>query len=211
MPEGRPGRADYGEKFLPYRRILGRLLRHDPKAFGIPLDAAILDVGCGFGDDIRRLHALGYRSVTGVEPDPFCVARRGDLDIRPGAIEKTGLPGGSFDAVLVNNVFHHTGDYAAALAELKRVLKESGLLCFIEPRNTFPRRLMDLLTFHTPLPSICPPVKSRHEVMIEEVRSGLYPRWLRSHGKFFALLRSQFALIWLRRTPFFYFCKASRR
>jgi SAM-dependent methyltransferase len=197
--------SHYAEDFERYRRLLNRTVRTDLRIFEIPKDARILDLGCAFGDDIRRLEELGYSSVSGVEPDPYCVAGCADLDVTQGTIENTGLPSSSFEVVLVDNVFHHIPDYAAALDEIRRVLGPSGLLCFTEPRRSLTRSLMDFVTFHTPLPRFLGgPFLLRREIIGQELETGLYPRWLDSHPQFFALLDQHFAREWLRRKPLFY-------
>lgn len=38
---------------------------------GIPTDASVLVVGCGFGFLIEALHAAGFRYVAGIEPGPY--------------------------------------------------------------------------------------------------------------------------------------------
>jgi SAM-dependent methyltransferase len=204
--------SGYAENFERYREVLDRTVRYDLGMFELPKDARILDLGCAFGDDIRRLVVSGHTSVIGIEPDPYCVERCIGLDVRQGTIERTGLAAATMDVVLVDNVFHHIPDYAEALDEIRRVLRPEGLLCFIEPRRSILRIAMDLLTFRTPLPRIVGgPVRLRWELMSEEVRSGLYPQWLRSHREFFRLLDERFEVLWLRRHPFFYFCKARVR
>ena len=52
-----------------------RIVHYDLQEFDIPKDARVLDLGCGFGWDIHRLHNLGYTRVSGIEPDPYCVER----------------------------------------------------------------------------------------------------------------------------------------
>ncbi|MBI2885487.1 MAG: class I SAM-dependent methyltransferase [Candidatus Omnitrophica bacterium] len=204
--------SHYAKEFERYRSVLDRYARFDLRAFDVPTHVAVLDVGCGFGDDLRRLAALGYANVRGIEPDPYCVSRRGELPITCAEITQTGYPDRSVDAVLAHNVFHHIEDYAPALQELHRILRPGGLLCFVEPRNSIWRRAMDALTFRTPLPEwIGGPLRSRYVVMSEEVRTGLYPKWLASHRRFFALLDRYFETVWLRREPFFFSCKLTAR
>lgn len=204
-------RASYAVNFAKYRKILTKLLDFDFRAFEIAKDARILDVGCGYGDDIRRLYSLGYRNVVGVEPDAICVAEKGDLEIHQGSIEDTGFPDESFDAVLVDNVFHHVGDYGLALDEIRRILRPEACLCFIEPRNSVLRKVMDFLTFQTLLPRLSSAVRMRHLVMMEEMESGLYPLWLRSHDVFFQALRdADFRVEWVTPTHFFFIGKGKR-
>ena len=43
-------------------------------------------------------------------------------------ITDTGLPGGSYDAVICNHVLEHVNDYKTALAEIRRILRPGGVL-----------------------------------------------------------------------------------
>jgi SAM-dependent methyltransferase len=204
--------SQYAQKFETYRSFLNRVVHYNLDDFEIPRDARILDIGCAFGEDIRRLREKGYKNVSGVEPDPYCVERCADLDVRVGSLEQTGFPDGQFDVVLVDNVFHHVPDYGLALKEVSRVLRPKGWLCFIEPRPSVLRLAMDYLTFKTPLPRLVGgPVLMRYTIMSEEVASGLYPQWLRSQDVFLPLLRESFEVAWLRKHAFFYSCKAQKK
>lgn len=201
----------YARSFENYRRFFPAMVRPDLRMFQIPKTAIILDVGSGFGDDILKLKALGYSSVLGIETDPYCVEKTKDrLGVSLGSIDHTGYSQQSVEAALVDNVFHHISDYDAALSELAGILKPGGLLCFIEPRNSIWRRGMDVLTFKTPLPRLFKPVRLRREVMGEEFKTGLYPQWLCSHALFFSLLKQHFKILWLKKNPFFWLCKAQK-
>jgi len=114
--------------------------------------SAILDVGCGTGRLLERLAEAGARDLTGSDLtsrmvelsrtrlSPFEV----DVELYQGDAE-TGLPwsAGSFDVVVATGVLHHFYNVKAALAEVKRVLRENGRLvvadpCFLTPlRETF--------------------------------------------------------------------------
>lgn len=204
----------YAQKFEVYRAFLNKTVRADLTMFAIPRTARVLDVGCAFGDDIRRLQHLGYAEVSGVEPDPYCVEQCRDLnlDVTLGSLEATGRPDASFDVVLVDNVFHHTSDYEAALAELARVLRPGGLLCFVEPRQSLMRRALDFVTFRTPIPRLLGgPLRLRHTIMGDEIATGLYPKWLRSHDTFFAALERTFETVWRKNSAFFVASKVRKR
>jgi ubiquinone/menaquinone biosynthesis C-methylase UbiE len=203
----------YAGHFGVYRRLLQRLLNHDPAMFALPKDAVIVDVGCGYGDLLNVLRKRGYEHLYGVEPDAQCRqgAREQGFDLVEGTLTATSLPDQYADAVIVNEVFHHIDDYAAAIRELRRVLKPGGLLCFLEPLGTVWRRGMDFLTFRTPLRRIASPVEARYRVMILEIETGLYPKWLAEQRAFHAALDAAFERVWLRRAWFFQFGKYRRR
>ena len=107
-----------------YRRILDRLINHDPAMFALSKDARVVDLGCGFGGMLDLMRQRGYTRLVGVEPDEEC--RRGagarGFEIAAGTLSDSGLPGRSCaDAVIVNQVFHHIDDLDdAALREISR-------------------------------------------------------------------------------------------
>ena len=51
-------------------------------------------------------------------------------------IQKTGLPGNSFDVVICNHVLEHVDDVYAALAEVRRILRNGGYFICSFPVNT---------------------------------------------------------------------------
>lgn len=162
---------------------------------------------------LKTLRARGYTRLVGVEPGAACRtgAQAEGLDVREGTLMRTGVPDGFADAVIVNEVFHHVEDYDANIAELARILKPRGLLCFLEPAPTVLRRAMDLLTFHTPLPTLVPAVRTRYEVMRLEMDTGLYPRFLHQQRQFHDALARRFSRVWLRYGWFFQFGKYARK
>ena len=121
------GRAD------AYEHGFARLTVH---AVGALLDAAgvgtgtrVLDVGTGPGVVAGAAVARGAR-VTAVDAEPSMAeaAARNvpGLDVRVAVLPDLPLPAAGFDAVTGNFVIHATGDPAAVLAELRRVLRAGG-------------------------------------------------------------------------------------
>lgn len=208
--------AAYAQHFQSYQDILKRLLKQDPGRgeFDLPVDALIVDAGCGYGEFLHQLTARGYTRLVGVEPDPMCRegARAAGLDVRQGILTDTGLPDEFADAVVVNEVFHHIEDYARASDELARILKPGGVLCFSEPRNGLLRRFMDFLTFDVPLlRKLVPVVEIRYQVLILEMQTGLYPKFLREQPAFYAAIERNFERQWLEQGQFFQFGKYRKR
>jgi ubiquinone/menaquinone biosynthesis C-methylase UbiE len=131
------GRAD------AYEHGFARLTVH---AVGALLDAArvgtgtrVLDVGTGPGVVAGAAVARGAR-VTAVDAEPSMAeaAARNvpGLDVRVAVLPDLPLPAAGFDAVTGNFVIHATGDPAAVLAQLRRVLRAGGrlaLTCWSEP------------------------------------------------------------------------------
>lgn len=123
---------------------------HQPWLADTKRDAAILDVGCGYGRIIAELERLGFRDLAGADISPAMIARaqQDHPDARftvltdPPAL--AALPGASMDLVVLFAVLTCIpGDDAqqALLAELNRVLKPGGrlylsdLLLQDDPRN----------------------------------------------------------------------------
>lgn len=93
----------------------------------------VLDVGCGQGIDVVQYARAGARA-TGLDLTPRHVElARSHLaalglagSIVQGDAEQLPFPDASFDRVSSNGVLHHTPDIAAALREVKRVLRRGG-------------------------------------------------------------------------------------
>lgn len=92
----------------------------------------VLDVGCGYGDDLAAIReALGGKAelfgLEGYAPYREDCAARG-IDARDGDVERDRLPfeDGSLDIVLMNQVLEHTKDLFWIFSEVGRVLPAGG-------------------------------------------------------------------------------------
>lgn len=98
----------------------------------------LLDVGCGNGSFLYYMRDYDWR-VCGEE-----ISRSGvdyarqelGLDVFLGELHDAAFPLHHFDAVTMWNVLEHLYDPAAALAEIKRILKPEGLLVIAVPNLT---------------------------------------------------------------------------
>jgi len=103
----------------------------------------VLDCGCGAGEYVRALLALGADAF-GVEFNERKLAteaaRSDDLAERlsVGDLETLAFPDQSFDVALLNEVLEHVPDDAAALAEVRRVLRRDGRLVLLSPTRLYP-------------------------------------------------------------------------
>lgn len=100
--------------------------------------ARVLDVGCGPGDNLRRLVRYGARPV-GIDPNRARV--RESQSIAPAVVapgETLPFADGVFDLVYVSHVFHHARDLDACLRECGRVLAPGGVLFVIETVDDSP-------------------------------------------------------------------------
>lgn len=111
----------------------------------------LLDLGCGRGGPgLWVARALPAR-LTGIDASPLGVelatARAaaflppGRAEFRVATFEATGLPDGSVDAAMSVDALPFTPDPAAALAEIRRVLRPGGRLVFTTARRTDWREL----------------------------------------------------------------------
>ena len=128
-----------------YERGFARLTAHTAGALldaaGVAAGTRVLDVGTGPGVVAGAAAARGAR-VTAVDAEPSMAeaAARNvpGLDVRVAVLPDLPLPDGAFDAVTGNFVISAVGDPAAALAELRRVLRGGGrlaLTCWTLPAD----------------------------------------------------------------------------
>jgi len=105
----------------------------------------VADVGAGTGAMLPFL-APHVKKVIAVDPSPAMLkaARTrikdqnlANVDLRQGAIEALPIDKGSVDVALVALVLSYTADPAAALHEIKRILKPGGIVLIIDlqPHN----------------------------------------------------------------------------
>ncbi|MEN3271721.1 MAG: hypothetical protein V7636_482 [Actinomycetota bacterium] len=89
----------------------------------------VVDVGCGVGDDVRVIGAIGLDpSMTMVTE----AARRGGVFVR-GAVHALPFATGALGGVRTDRVLQHVADPGGALLEIGRVLHPGGLAVLAEP------------------------------------------------------------------------------
>ena len=120
-----------------YTRFMGRYSSRLAVEFvsllDVPAGARALDVGCGPGVLTELLVArLGASAVAAIDPSgPFVAAARERLpgvDVRQGTAESLPFESDSFDLVLAQLVVHFMRDPVAALGEMGRVTRPSGVV-----------------------------------------------------------------------------------
>lgn len=100
----------------------------------------LLDVGCGAGEEARRLAALVVPDgeVVAVDASATTVAVAaerhdgGPVRYAVGDIMSLDYPNGSFDGVRTERVLQHVADPDMAVAELARVTRTGGRVCLID-------------------------------------------------------------------------------
>ena len=95
---------------------------------------SVLELGCGGGDLLCRLAALGWRAE-GVDVDRHAIqnARQKGLNVKAGRVEDLGYPPDCFDAVIMVHVIEHIHDPRRFLQECHRILKPGGQLSLVTP------------------------------------------------------------------------------
>jgi ubiquinone/menaquinone biosynthesis C-methylase UbiE len=117
------------------KRLRERRERLVPKAHG-----AVLEVGIGSGLNLPFYDRGRLRSLCAVDPaaELLAMAREKakglgmELELEQHSAERLPFPAGRFDCVLVTWTLCSIADPAAALAEMRRVLKSGGELLFVE-------------------------------------------------------------------------------
>jgi SAM-dependent methyltransferase len=136
--------------FRGRRRILAHFLaRLDPP---LPAGARVLEIGCGTGANGPVL-AGGGRFAVGIDTSLIALALAGASE-RGHAARVRGdalaLPfaDASFDLVAALDVLEHVGDHAAAVRELRRVLRPRGAVVIFVPALRFLWSLQDEVSHH---------------------------------------------------------------
>lgn len=100
---------------------------------GLP-KGKLLDIGCGVGDFLCHVKALGWE-VAGIEPSEsarsIASERLGFLPLLPS--ESAVFPDHSFDVITLWHVLEHVDDLKSQTSELKRLLKPGGRLVIALP------------------------------------------------------------------------------
>ena len=101
-------------------------------------DAKVLDVGCGPGTITADLAGLVPRgSVTGIDSSAEIIEQaraaaggrsRPNLQFATGDVYALDFPDASFDVVHAHQVLQHLTDPVAALRDMRRVLRQGGIL-----------------------------------------------------------------------------------
>lgn len=113
----------------------------------------VLDLGCGEGRHVISAWLEDEVQAVGLDlsfPDLQTAGRRAAefaadtgqscLNLIQGSALQLPFPDACFDRVICSEVLEHLPDYAAALAEIRRVLRPGGLLCVSVPR-AWPERI----------------------------------------------------------------------
>ena len=98
-------------------------------ARAVPYGSEILDVGCGNGFIAHHLSAMLGASTVGIDLSSSVAA---PIDYRRYDGARFPAPDRSFDVVLLCYVLHHAQDVSVLLEEVRRVLRDRGLMIIYE-------------------------------------------------------------------------------
>jgi len=112
-------------------------------ALALQADDVVVDVGCGAGAALRRAAERVTRGqLIGVDVVPRMVAiareraaghaAQGRLEFRVGGADGLPVEDGVADVVLAFDSLDHWPDVPAGLAEVRRVMKETGLFAVVK-------------------------------------------------------------------------------
>lgn len=103
----------------------------------IPLQASLLDCGCGIGALLKLFIRAGYQTVAGSDLSSEAIAiARHDLDCPLAVVDITrtdGIHGRQYDAIVCCEVLEHIGDDEQALRVLRGALHPQGILIISVP------------------------------------------------------------------------------
>ena len=138
--------------------VLGKLMLHGMNAghgtlsewglsqIRIPAGANVLDIGCGGGANLLRLAKLAARgTVCGIDISECsleCSRKKvreyiaeGRCQVKYGSAEEIPFPDGFFDVATAFETVYFWKDMAAALREVRRVLREDGLFMVVNDQS----------------------------------------------------------------------------
>lgn len=126
-----------GEKLDVRMRDVLRLLEYAP----ISSCREVLDIGIGKGQVAQWFAKKGMKVIgTGIAIESYGMDRatldRFNIDIVECDVEKMPFEDDRFDCVVMSHVLEHCRNVGAALGEVRRVLKQNGvLLIFVPPAD----------------------------------------------------------------------------
>ena len=127
---------------LYHQPILSSIVEYVKKYAENQKDMKILDVGCGAG--LKHTSLMNYATVFGIDVArkqiKYCQSRFGNNYIFVERGGKYPFPENYFDVIIVSEVLEHIskGDVPSFLAEIKRVLKNEGVIMVSTPNYASP-------------------------------------------------------------------------
>ena len=138
-------KKDWGLMTPMYNWAMGKHDRQKAKLVkrytSITPASRVLDIGCGAGTFLLKIHALYGAEITGVDFKDLSALPGFDLiDFHCGSIAEQDLPAVSFDLVTMWHFLEHDYSQLQTLENVSQALKSEGILIIEVPR-------LDSLTF----------------------------------------------------------------
>lgn len=133
--------------FTERRRLFGRII----SALRLPADAKILDIGTSTGTNLRMLRDMGFSNFEGVDMSQESVRwcdNKGLGHVTLGDVCDLPYADASFDLILATDIIEHVDDDAAALVEIRRVLRRGGFVLVTVPAFASLWGLQDDVSLH---------------------------------------------------------------
>jgi 2-polyprenyl-3-methyl-5-hydroxy-6-metoxy-1,4-benzoquinol methylase len=115
-------------------------------------DVKVVDLGCGQGVFLKLLEEKFKNiKIFGLDKEPAVAELNKNLraEIQVADLRQTGFPNGFFDIVFCLDVLEHFKNLEEPIREIKRILKEDGLLITSCPTENLFYKLGRLLTVGT--------------------------------------------------------------
>jgi 2-polyprenyl-3-methyl-5-hydroxy-6-metoxy-1,4-benzoquinol methylase len=154
-----PGKGEETEVIRDFRRGIDRIER-----FRKP--GKLLDVGCGVGVFLGVAKSRGW-DVTGVDVSEYAsgyAREKLGLDARTGKLDEVGLAEKSFDVITLWDVFEHFPDPVRQLREVRRLLKDDGVILLDTPNERGLLRELSRWIYKLSFGAIQYPAKKLHHV-----------------------------------------------
>ena len=93
-----------------------------------------LDIGCGIGDTVAHMAALGMQAQGLEVSEPgVLIGRKRGLEIFHGTLQQANYPDDTFDSVTLFHVLEHVQDAVDLLRTVARIMKPDGEFLLIVP------------------------------------------------------------------------------
>jgi 2-polyprenyl-3-methyl-5-hydroxy-6-metoxy-1,4-benzoquinol methylase len=116
------------QELFYHRRILDLVQAYETSG-------RMLEVGIGAGLFMELTLGNGWE-IQGVEPsEAACryVTRTVGAPVHHGTLESAHFPPNSFDVIMLRHVLEHVAEPQKFMRELRRILKDNGLICLVVP------------------------------------------------------------------------------